>query len=478
MACEYPINADCKVCLMSFKHTNEEVSFLLARLHLEAAEDCLKQGFTKMALDELESMPDSLDSALEDTICRIPGVHRDKSGKTVVKVSLDIRVLMWMSRARAILSAAQLAEALSTRDFPKEPNIAADDMTGCCTGLIIYDSKTAHLTLVHKSIMEYLNETGPSTTLFPRSHEDIAITCLAFLSQDDFHKHGPMKTKAGIQKRIDKHPFLTYAAREWGKHAALVEKDDEVIRYLDIFLSDREYLAAANQILQYRRCYERSYWKAEECRSITPIHMISRNALRETLKRHLAINKTDINRPTDYMKSTPVMMAAAGSDVEMLKILLQGGADPYQKNKYGNNALLCAAQAGCCDSIKVLVGPPWKMPLNAQKGDTRIPIYCTLKKDKRKALELLVKKGAQLDNEEPISTANGGVLAPGELKNDFLRKAVEAGACKIVRWLFEGHFKNVDINADMGEGTLLQLATANGKVAMADLLVTLGAKRT
>ena len=49
---------------------------------------------------------------------------------------------------------------------------------------------------------------------------------------------------------------------------------------------------------------------------------------------------------TDLVGTTPFLKAATTSDVEILKLLLEWGADPYVTNRNGTNALMMSAGLG------------------------------------------------------------------------------------------------------------------------------------
>ena len=61
--------------------------------------------------------------------------------------------------------------------------------------------------------MEYLE----NVDFVPKHDSDIAVACLEYLSLDEFTS-GSCESEALLGTRLEKFPFLAYAARNWGEH--------------------------------------------------------------------------------------------------------------------------------------------------------------------------------------------------------------------------------------------------------------------
>lgn len=76
---------------------------------------------------------------------------------------------------------------------------------------------------------------------------------------------------------------------------------------------------------------------------------MSINILKEFLKKNI-----DVNIREDSSKMTPIMKAAKGGITEMVRLLIEKGADINAKDKYNRTALYYAATNGHVEIVKIL----------------------------------------------------------------------------------------------------------------------------
>jgi ankyrin repeat protein len=109
--------------------------------------------------------------------------------------------------------------------------------------------------------------------------------------------------------------------------------------------------------------------------------------------------------------ATPFIRAAQSSDTELMKLLLQHGADPKIATEYGDTALTAAAGVGWVEgvtyehsvkenyeAIRMLLD--LGLDPNAANQDGRTPLMVAAMKGRTAVIELLVERGAKLDQRD------------------------------------------------------------------------------
>src|SRR5215813_7632040 len=83
--------------------------------------------------------------------------------------------------------------------------------------------------------------------------------------------------------------------------------------------------------------------------------------------RRLVRAGADASKPNRY-GVTPMQLACANGNAEMIALLLEAGADPNVVDRQGETALMSAARVGSVDSVKTLLD-------HGAKIDTRDPVF-------------------------------------------------------------------------------------------------------
>ncbi|KAK2868085.1 hypothetical protein FQN49_003171 [Arthroderma sp. PD_2] len=361
-----------------------EGMFLLAVLQIRTI---LAQPTAGDIEDALSSLSQTLPGAFEETISRVEKLPESRRG-------LGMRILMWICHAKREMTVTELSDALSVRGDHKTMNPmyrpSPRIMEACCQGLVAIDQHTKTVRLAHYAIQEYL--IGRSDQLFLEAEASLAEVCLTYLLFDTFQQ-GPLPNRAGIESRMESHPFLSYASIYWGLHAQQSESRPTVQRLVSEFFSSQNAIACANQIMRYVGSYRKLYWEPGECYSTTALHVASHFGLENALHKLLDENNVFVDTPTK-MGTTALIKAASRGHVSVLRDLLKRGADPYLENWYGN-ALHCAAEAGKSHVIKELIHHG--MSANGYQQGGQTPIRCTLNHDHAAAFETLVDFGAEIE---------------------------------------------------------------------------------
>ena len=87
----------------------------------------------------------------------------------------------------------------------------------------------------------------------------------------------------------------------------------------------------------------------------TQLHHCAQNSLTTSVKRLLSIRNINVNVKNDVSGSTPLHWAAANGHVEIVRLLLQNGADVNAKDRWDGTPLHWAASEGHIDILHLLV---------------------------------------------------------------------------------------------------------------------------
>lgn len=450
--------------------------FLLAVLHLRTLLDLTSVGAMQDALD---SLTESLSEAYRTTISRIQQLPGSRS-------ELGMAVLQWVCFAREPLTADGMLDILcikpgqTSRNTRYRPPLKV--LLECCQGLIVIEPETRFLRPAHYTVQEHLM--NHELTLFPRRDLDMAQKCLAYLIFQDFSS-GPARSGSDLESRIKEYPFLSYASRQWHIHISSVVDDMEIKSLLWKFLESNMSRAVAKQTRAFASGFVRRYYQDVECLSHTALHMACQGGLASIVRQLLDDGNPhhaqveDINLQT-HIGSTPIIMAAAQGSVEISRLLLRHGADPFIENAYGN-ALHCAAESGKSGTIRVLV--EHGMPPGPHPRYHKLPIRCTLDRDCAGALETLLDLGASIEDtmseESQRCVPQQDSEGCGKCRTchgvNFLALAVIHNAGNVIRLLAKR--KLVDINARIADGASpLHLARVGECFEAARVLEELGAE--
>ncbi|PLB52138.1 hypothetical protein P170DRAFT_488625 [Aspergillus steynii IBT 23096] len=292
-------------------------SFLLARLYL----NWLKTKDTREKLEEeLDSIANTHTPSHSSTL-------NEAYRKTfdIVKRSprrLAFCVLSWVFYAMRPLSTTELSEALNTQHQRNNKELkvkhAPPDMPGLVSlseGLIAISPISATVDFVHHTayIWYSYNRTG-----FPRvrnASRTIAMTCLKYLSFEAFAT-GFVHDQEALKNRIDKHPFLNYAARFWAIHVHFNQNSSKVRSAAKRFLQNTSLASCAEQIVlgvPFRR----------EDPPITGLHLVAKYGLVTQFE-----DLTDEDCHMDFngrdaFGVTPLLQAIKGGHVNLVRMLVE-----------------------------------------------------------------------------------------------------------------------------------------------------------
>lgn len=238
---------------------------------------------------------------------------------------------------------------------------------------------------VHFSVKEYLSESledhfavphGTSVVNSIGSNELLAQQCLRYLCYDEFKQDSP-STNESFYEKVEKYPFLRYAANQWDIHASramplsldtislsnrLHDPSGSRWRlYSEVWLNER-FDDFAKALTKFRDC-----WPA-------PLYLASHSGIIETVG-YLLDQGVDINA-VGGRYATALQKAASRGHVTIFELLLCRGANAFIKGGNTGSALNAAAapEAGPADAAERMV------PMLLSKGveiETRNELGCT-----------------------------------------------------------------------------------------------------
>ena len=404
-----------------------------------------------------------------------------------------------------------------TTELDPENTPEIEDLVSVCAGLVVVDSGSAIIRLVHYTTQEYLERIMEQWK--PDALEEIASACLTYLCFDAF-KGGRIYTYNDwgffdrgeeYEERLQRHVFLDYAANHWGKHASKVE--DHVYEQICSLLRHEGSLSCVAQVRTESRMwngYEGSFWHllAELGLSITAEKLLPC----QDHERDIIVN----NKHPGYF--TPLYIATRCGHLEMVKFLLSISANATKQLVEDESILRIAASDGFEEIVRLLLdsapdqncdaafweasrgGHEQTVKLLLQKGanvnyhdffDDTALVAASSRNDGQ-IVKLLIEKGADINQE---TTNRGTVLMQASSCNaqEIVKLLIEKGAninqettshgtaliqassCnaqETVKLLIEN---GADINQETSRGTALTVASSRGRRGIIKLLLKNGA---
>ena len=300
-----------------------EARFLLAQLHMDSLRDKTSIKSVKKALETLPEGVNGLDLAYDGALRRI---ESQKDGFRF----LAKRLLGWLTYSKRLMTITEVQHALAiepdTSDLDEENLSDLDEIVSFCAGLVIVDEETQIIRLVHYTTQEYLARNGD--TILPSAQQDIAVSCLTYLLYDELGdgwlggKRVDQLYTTSIENRLQRHPFLDYAARYWATHAGVCGQRN-IKEIMMRFARDDFRVSTASQvilILDKRRGLVRHIHITRTRCPLSAMHLIAylgdEHAISELLNQGFELNALDA------MQRTPLWWAAMQGHQAVVDLLL------------------------------------------------------------------------------------------------------------------------------------------------------------
>lgn len=302
--------------------------FLLARLHMDSLTDKTSPKAIKRALEKLPMGSDALDLAYDQAMQRI---QDQKPGFR----TLAERALSWITYTYRLLTVKELCYALAIEvgetEFDEDNLDDIESILLVCCGLVIVEPETETVRLAHYTTQDYFKKFG--SRHFPSAREDIAVICLTHLHFGEIGEGwipcdtatigggDPKDVVAEI--RLNKYPFLLYAAQFWARHAedCSTSFDDRVGKLLIDFITDDKKVSSAAQVSIQSALEFELYCETASSTPISGIHLAAYANFAEMMSFLLeaALSAADVK---DQIGRTPLMWAAQQGHEAVVKMLL------------------------------------------------------------------------------------------------------------------------------------------------------------
>ena len=447
----------------------------------------------------LASMPQKIDELYELTLERV----QEQAGDDGI---LAMRILGWITHARRPLSVDELRYGLAVEYDNDEVNdlnpseldednlLQPESLVDVCAGLVIIDSTSQVIRLVHYTTQEYFS--NRRLNFFAEAEVDISRACLTYLSYDTGHRFPPLGYQAMVA--FQSHPFLYYASHHWFSHAnrslstknlgsvflnfvAHFKCSDSCLRSISLLRWDPQYgtNAHVHHPVPDMKCPDQesalacaSYLGLEELVTVLLDHITGSypgldrslffasgsGALKVVnllLRYGAQVNfiRDDVRAKFDLEADTALGIACKNGHLPVAKVLIENGANP---DVGANPAMHAAALAN--KPIMVDLFLQKGVNVNARDSRKRTALHCAVFCASVDVIQALLDARCDLD-----LTDNNGCTALHNATRDFDR-SLEA-----VKLLLDAH---CDLNLKNNNGwTALHYATFSSSVDIVKVLL-------
>ena len=316
----------------------------------------------KKALQTLPEGVNGLDLAYDGALRRIES-QRD-GFRFLAK-----RLLGWLTYSKRLMTITEVQHALAiepnTQDLDEENLSDVDEIVSFCAGLVVVNEEKGILRLVHYTTQEYLTRNGDE--ILHTAQQDNAVSCLTYLLYDQFGDGWATRKGETIVRwvysrsrgrRLEKYPFLDYAARYWSTHAGVCGQQN-VKELMMRFVKDDCRVSAASQVmLVLDECYGllQDFEDTMTRSPVSAMHLIAylgdAHTMSELLNQGFEVNALDA------MHKTPLWWAALQGHQGVVDLLLsqknvnvnsrgllRTGADKQLHNETPLGIAVCAGKA-------------------------------------------------------------------------------------------------------------------------------------
>lgn len=272
-------------------------------------------------------------------------------------VDLAEAVLFWTVCAKRTFTILELQQIYATQDLPDETGLEEDDLpdadilTSVCGGLIMVDSDSQTVRLVHYTAQQYFEQF--QTQKLMEARVSITNISLKYLTLPNFSS-GVYITDREMAQRLDEYPFIDYAAKYWGADINLISEEEleGFFPALDNLVSNSTALGATSQAFALRNG-RHSNWSQEFPRNIPALVIAATFESPEILNRMVESGHGLEGKGTDG--ETALIRAASFGHKHNVRALLDLGADKDARDHMNETALQRAAGNGEAGVVAALL---------------------------------------------------------------------------------------------------------------------------
>ncbi|KAJ6451155.1 ankyrin repeat-containing domain protein [Mycena sanguinolenta] len=331
--------------------------FLLAKLHIESLSAAHNIHVIKTAL---ENLPKKLEDAYADTMHRINRlVEADRK--------LALATLTWVTKARRLLTVTELQDALAieldSTVLNPDNRTDIDIILGVCAGLVVVETNTPIIRIVHFTTQEYLD------SHFSQGHTDITRLLLTYLAFNNLGTPYETPDSSGARAFYDleRAPLIAYAGY-FLDHAELAKQDMETdvnsLRDIIISFLGQPYLFTPLRWYA-RKVHGRNPWFFRDWPTSASALWVAASAnLLEIATYLLALGASPNSDGFEYVSALGI--ASYYGHIDMVELLIKAGARP---NAAGVDPLQLACDGHHVDIVRILI----KEKFNVDAAGGRYP---------------------------------------------------------------------------------------------------------
>jgi len=425
--------------------------FLLVSLNIDDILGEVTIRRRRKKLDEI-TQGNGLNDAYTATLSRLKA---QKGYRSV----LGLKVLMWVLYSERPLQAEELCHALGVEigsgDLDLENVPALRTLVASCLGLVIVETSSSTVRLVHFTLQEHLLS---DPALFHSPHSTIAEVCLTYLNFGCTRDLLPTLDSAPPTM-----PFLEYASFYWGKHTRMGMTGNVKILALRLLDKFDKHISAQLLLLRYNqdRGWGPYFYGEGGATGFTGLHGAAFFGIAEIVAAVLDMKEWDVNA-TDCLGNTALTWAAEQGHERVVNMLLEReDVNPDRTDTQdGRTPLSWAAEKGHEGIVKVLLEREDVNPDRTDTQDGRTPLSWAAEKGHERIVKVLLER----EDVNPDRTVTQDGRTP-------LSWAAKQGHEGIVKMLLERKDVNPDRTDTQDGRTPLSWAAEHGHEGVLKMLL-------
>lgn len=294
----------------------------------------------------LANVPRTLAETYQGILSRIPSDDAETARQ----------MLFWVSSAMMPMTLTELCEAIIIDEDQVVINeevrlLNPRDTLELCSSLISYDHRTTTVTLAHSSVLDYLSSKDIRESDV-RSYYMDSQDVFQALPRRRIHylmlpasSSGCCSNQRELIQRLDSWPLLTYIAETLFDHLEYADLRDTAFKDIVLrFFATHRHPRGGNFGAWVQAFIPRTTFNIE---SSTPLYYAARFGLVRLVRLLLQTQGTvDLEKPGGRYGSTPLHVAAWAGRREVVKELLDAGANAKETDFDGESGLTYAISNG------------------------------------------------------------------------------------------------------------------------------------